>query len=60
MDAKVTPSQPNRTIDATGHGYVELAQSLTAGDTLSERLRAYTEWVAFFPTGAIAPGVGPQ
>jgi hypothetical protein len=53
-------SQANRTIDATGHGYVELAQSLTAGYTLTERLGAYTEWFAFFPTGAIAPGVGPQ
>ncbi|VTU01467.1 Uncharacterized protein OS=Blastopirellula marina DSM 3645 GN=DSM3645_16740 PE=4 SV=1: Phenol_MetA_deg [Gemmataceae bacterium] len=53
-------SQANRALDATGHGYVELAQSLTAGYTLTERLGAYTEWFAFFPTGALAPGVGPQ
>lgn len=53
-------SQANRAIDDTTHGYIEFAQSFTAGYTLTERLGAYTEWFAFCPAGAVAPGVGPQ
>lgn len=53
-------TQANRVYDVVGHGYVELAQSLTVGYSLTERLGAYTEWFAFFPSGAVAPGVGPQ
>ena len=53
-------SQANRAIDAVDHGYIELAQSLTVGYTITPKLGAYTEWFAFFPTGAVAPGVGPQ
>lgn len=52
--------QANRAIDDTGHGYVEVAQSLTVGYGLTDKLGAYTEWFAFYPSGAIAPGVGPQ
>jgi hypothetical protein len=53
-------TQANRVFDEMGHGYVELAQSLTVGYTLTDRLGAYTEWFAFFPTGAVAPGVTAQ
>lgn len=52
--------QANRAIDDTRHGYVEVAQSFTVGYGLTDKLGAYTEWFAFYPTGAIAPGVGPQ
>lgn len=52
--------QANRAIDAESHGYVELAQSLTVGYGLTEKLGAYTEWFAFYPAGAIAPDVAPQ
>lgn len=51
-------TQGNKAFDAAGHGYVELAQSITVGYVLTERLGAYTEWFAFFPCGAIAPSVG--
>jgi hypothetical protein len=34
-----------------------LAKSLTVGYTLTERVGAYTEWFAFFPTGTTAPGI---
>lgn len=53
-------SQANRAIDEDAHGYVELAQSLTVGYTLTKRLGAYTEWFAFFPAGAVSPGVGAE
>jgi hypothetical protein len=53
-------TQANRVYDEARHGYVELAQSLTVGYTLTDRLGAYTEWFAFFPTGAVAPGVTAQ
>jgi hypothetical protein len=52
--------QANRSIDDGGHAYVELAQSLTAGYTLTDRLGAFTEWFAFYPTSAISPDVGPE
>lgn len=53
-------SQANRAIDEAAHGYVELAQSLTVGYTLTKQLGAYTEWFAFFPAGAVSPGVVAQ
>ncbi|MBX9623595.1 MAG: transporter [Gemmataceae bacterium] len=53
-------SQGNRAIDADRHGYVELAQSLSVGYTLTGRLGAYTEWFAFYPAGATAEGVTAQ
>jgi outer membrane putative beta-barrel porin/alpha-amylase len=53
-------TQANKSFDALNHGYVELAQSVTVGYGLTDRLRAYTEWFAFFPCGAIAPGVAAQ
>lgn len=53
-------TQANRTLDDTGHAYVTLAQSFTVGYTLTERLGAYTEWFALFPTSAVAAGVGPE
>ncbi len=53
-------SQANRAIDDAAHGYVELAQSLTVGYTLTKQLGAYTEWFAFFPAGAASPGVVAQ
>jgi hypothetical protein len=46
-------TQFNRTIDeATGEAYTEWAQSWTVGYSLTDRLRAYTEWFAFFPHSA--------
>jgi hypothetical protein len=52
--------QANRSRDDSGHFYVEVAQSLTAGYRLTRRLGAYVEWFAFYPAGAIDPGVGPE
>lgn len=52
--------QGNSTVDDNGHTYLELAQSITVGYKLSEKLGAYTEWFAFFPTGATSPDVTAQ
>lgn len=38
--------------DATGKGYLEIAQSLTTGLSFTERLGMYAEWFAFFPHNA--------
>lgn len=53
-------SQANRAIDDDSHGYLEMAQSLTVGYSYTEKLGSYTEWFAFFPAGATAPGVTAQ
>jgi len=46
-------TQGNRVLDdATGDPFVSIAQSWTIAYTLTERLGMYTEWFAFFPTGA--------
>jgi hypothetical protein len=45
-------SQINRVVDDAGERYAEFAQSMTAGYALTERLGAYTEWFALFPSGA--------
>lgn len=48
-------TQINRRVDAvTAEPYYEVAQSWTFGYTLTDRLGAYTEWFAFFPSGADA------
>ncbi len=53
-------TQANRSVDDSRHSYVEAAQSLTVGYSLTKKLGAYTEWFALFPTGAVAPDFGPQ
>jgi hypothetical protein len=46
-------TQMNRRIDGTtAEPYFEVAQSWTIGYSLTDRLGAYTEWFAFFPSGA--------
>ena len=52
-------TQANRAI-ADGHGYVEMAQSLSVGYSFTPKLASYTEWFAFFPAGATAPGITAQ
>jgi hypothetical protein len=50
-------SQYNMTLDpVTGQKYVEYAQSWTVGYSLTEKLGAYTEWFALFPSGADTVG----
>lgn len=53
-------SQANRAIDDDGHGYVEMAQAMTAGYAITEKLGFYSEWFAFLPAGATSPGVTAQ
>lgn len=53
-------TQLNRQVDDVGHFYAELDQSLSVGYILTPKLGAYTEFFAFFPTGAIDPLVGPE
>ena len=46
-------TQVNRAIDEdTGRAYLEFAQSITVGRSLSDRLGMYAEWFAFFPHSA--------
>jgi len=45
-------TQANMAVDDVDD-YVEFAQSLTIGYSLTERLGAYTEWFVFAPAGAI-------
>lgn len=45
-------TQGNRRQDDSGESFLELAQSWTVGYTLTEELRAYTEWFAFFSSGS--------
>lgn len=46
-------TQFNRSIDGgSGEAYTEWAQSWTVNYSLTDRLSAYTEWFAFFPTSA--------
>lgn len=52
--------QANAAVDDLNHSYVELSQSITVGYTLTKKFGAYTEWFAFYPTGAIAPDVTAQ
>lgn len=53
-------TQLNRAVDDEQHSYMEMAQSFTIGYTITEKLGAYTEWFAFFPSGAISADVTPQ
>jgi len=46
-------SQINQTLDDAGDVYLEVAQSFTVGIALTDRLGMYTEWFAFFPSGAV-------
>jgi hypothetical protein len=50
-------TQGNLAVDDDDHTYLELAQSFTMGYKLTEKLGAYTEWFAFFPSGANSPGI---
>ena len=46
-------SQFNKAVDeATSASYTEFAQSWAVAYSLTDRLGAYTEWFAFFPSGA--------
>jgi hypothetical protein len=45
-------TQGNRRIDDTGNSYLKMAQSWTVAYSLTNKLGAYTEWFAFFPSGA--------
>ena len=53
-------TQGNLTVDDDSHTYLEVAQSITVGYSLTEKLGAYTEWFAFFPNGATSPGTSAQ
>lgn len=44
-------TQANRAIDDLGVFYTQFAQSITVGYSLTEKLRAYTEWYVFIPNG---------
>jgi len=46
-------TQINRSLDeTTSDMYYEIAQSWTVGASLTDRIGAYTEWYALFPSGA--------
>ncbi len=45
-------TQGNRRVDPSGRSYLEVAQSWTVAYSLAEKLGAFTEWYALFPSGA--------
>ena len=45
-------TQFNRTIDDSGEGYIEFAQSATCAMSMTDEWGAYAEWFAFLPSGA--------
>ena len=46
-------TQLNRSLDMTsGNAYAEWAQSWTVATAINDQLGVYTEWFAFFPSGA--------
>lgn len=45
-------TQANRGLDDADVWFAELAQSFTLNYTLTDKLGGYTEWFAFFPSGA--------
>lgn len=53
-------TQANAAVDADGGSYLEMAQSLTVGFSLTKKLGAFTEWFAFFPYGATAKGAAAE
>jgi hypothetical protein len=52
-------TQANKRFDSD-ETYFELAQSLTVGYTLTEKLGAYTEFFGFLPQNSAPIGIGPQ
>jgi hypothetical protein len=52
--------QLNKFVDDNNQSYALFAQSLTVGYKLTENLNAYTEWFAFYPTGATNSDGGAQ
>lgn len=49
-------TQGNKAVDELGDVYFEIAQSLTIGYSLSDRIGAYTEWFVLVPSGStVAP-----
>lgn len=51
-------TQINAVRDATEHTFVEMAQSVALGISLSDQLSAYAEYFGFYPTGAIEADLG--
>jgi hypothetical protein len=51
--------QGNLTRDDTGHSYLTLANSATVGYSLTEKTGAFTEFFAFYPSGAKSDA-GPE
>ncbi len=53
-------TQLNRRLNTFAEDYGEMAQSFTINYSLSDKLGAYTEWFAFFPSGANDAAVSTQ
>jgi len=45
-------TQFNRSLDDTGEGYIQFAQSAACALSLTDEVGVYTEWYTFFPSGA--------
>lgn len=52
--------QANKVVNDSRNSYVELSQSLTVGYTLNEKLGAFTEWYAIYPSGDNSSTNNPQ
>lgn len=52
--------EADRAVDDADHPYVQFAQTLELKYAWTPRFKTFVEWVALYPTGAIAPTAGPQ
>jgi hypothetical protein len=52
--------QANQAVDDLHHTYLETAQSLTMAYFFTQKFGVYTEWFAFYPSGALAADITPQ
>jgi hypothetical protein len=52
--------EADRAVDHADHAYVQVAQTLEVIYKWTKRTKTFVEWVALYPTGAIAPDALPQ
>jgi hypothetical protein len=50
----------NKAVDDDGHGYTELANSISLGTSITEKIGNYVEYFAFYPHSGTASGLKPR
>ncbi len=52
--------EADRAVDVAAHPYLQMAQTLEVKYAWTPKFKTFLEWVALYPMGAVAAGVGPQ